>query len=71
LNTSLVSFSLDPTDLLAGFLVLMLLKAYIVFMSLEKCFFAVLVGLHYSHDLCFAGIGVFLCFPVLDTISRF
>lgn len=38
LNTPLVSSSFGPTDLLAGFLVLMLLKADIIFMSLDFLF---------------------------------
>lgn len=38
LNTSLVCSSFGPTDLLAGFLVLMLLKADIIFMSLDFLF---------------------------------
>lgn len=59
LNTSLVSSSFGPTDLLVGFPVLMLLKAYIIFMSSEKCFwgffFAVLVGLHYGMTCALLG----------------
>lgn len=55
LTTSLVSSSFGPTDSLAGFLVLTLLKAYIIFMSLEKCFFAVLVGLHYGMTCALLG----------------
>lgn len=60
LTTSLVSSSFGPTDSLAGFLVLMLLKAYIIFMSLERCFFAVLVGLHYGMAL-WALLGFQCC----------